>query len=247
MLEEVTDGFGLGLNGAGRGFLNEDVAVLAVLERKEYEVHCLFEAHDETGHLGLCEGDGVVLTDLVYPQRDNAAAAAHDVTVTGAAYLGVPTEAALGYGYLLLNGLGDTHGVDGISGLVGGEADNALNTCIDSGVEGVVRTDDVGLDGLHGEELARGHLLEGGCVEDVVHALHGVLERALVAHVADVELDLTSYFRHACLEVMTHIVLLFLVAGEDTDLADVGFEEAVENCVTETAGASGDEEDFVFE
>lgn len=45
---------------------------------------------------------------------------------------------------------------------------------------------------------------------------------------------------------MAHVVLLFLVAGEDTNLADVRGQKAVQNRVTEGAGPARDEEDFVF-
>jgi hypothetical protein len=44
-----------------------------------------------------------------------------------------------------------------------------------------------------------------------------------------------------------HVILLFFVAGEDADFADVGVEEAVEDGVAEGAGAAGDEEGFVGE
>lgn len=39
--EEFEDGLGLGLDDAGRGRLDEDVAVLAVLEGEEHEVDSL--------------------------------------------------------------------------------------------------------------------------------------------------------------------------------------------------------------
>ena len=227
VLEQLDDGLGLGLDGAGGGFLDQDVAILAVLEGKEDQVHGLFQAHDEAGHGGLGDGDGVALADLVYPQGDDAAAAAHDVAIAGAADLGVATHTALGHGNLLFDGLGDAHGVDGIGGLVGGEADDALDAGIDGGIEGVVGADDVGLDGLHGEELAAGHLLQCSCMEDVVHALHGVAEGAAVAHIANVELDLAGHLRHTCLEVVTHVVLLLLVAREDADLTNVRLQKAV--------------------
>ena len=97
------------------------------------------------------------------------------------------------------------------------------------------------------EEFAAGHLLEGGGMEDVIDALHGIFEGALVADVTDVELDLVRHFRHTGLEIVAHVVLFLLVAGEDADFADVGAEETVEYGVAETTCASGDEEDFVFE
>ena len=247
VFEEVAYGFGLGLDGTGGSFLDEDVTVLAVLKGEEDEVNGFFKTHDEAGHLGFGQGDRVALANLVYPKRNDAAARAHDVAIAGAADFGVATQTALGNSYLLLNGFGDAHGVDWIGGLVCTQADNALHACIDGGIEGVVCTDDVGLDSFHREELTAGHLLQGCCMEDVVDALHGIAERTLVAYVADIELYLACYLGHTSLEVMAHVVLLLLVATEDTDLADIGLEKTIENCVAEAAGASGDEEDFVFE
>ena len=87
--EQLAHRFGLGLDGAGGSLLDEDVAVLAVLEGEEHQVNRLLESHYEAGHLGFGEGDGVALTDLVDPEGDDTAAGAHHVAVTGAADLGV--------------------------------------------------------------------------------------------------------------------------------------------------------------
>ena len=133
-----------------------------------------------------------------------------------------------------------------IGGLVCTQADDALHTCIDGGIQRIIRTNHIGLDGFHREELTAGHLLQGCCMEDIIDSLHGIVQGAPVAYVTDIELNFACDLGHTRLEVVTHIVLLLLVAGEDTDLADVGLEETVEYCVAEAAGASGDEEDFVF-
>ena len=245
--EEFADGLGLRLDSAGRGLLDEDVAVLAVLEGEEHEVDGLVQAHDESCHAGLGESDGLPGADLVDPEGDDAAARAHDVAVARAADLGAEGVSALRDGDLLLEGLADAHGVDGIGGLVGGKADDTLDACVDGRVEDVIRADDVGLDGLHREEFAARDLLEGGGVEDVVHAAHSALERGLVAHVADVELDLVRDLRIIGLVLMAHVVLLLLVAREDADLLDVCREETLEDGVAEGTGSSGDHECSVFE
>ena len=244
--EQLTYGLGLCLDGAGGSLLHEDVTVLAVLEGKQDEVHGLFKAHDKAGHLRLGQRNGVALANLVYPKRNHTAARAHHVAVTCAAYLRIARKAALGHGYLLLDGLRDAHRVDGIRGLVRGEANHALHTGIDGGIERVVRTHHIGLHGLHREELARRNLLQSSGMEHVVHALHGVLQRALVANVADVELDLVGYFRHAGLEVVAHIVLLLLIARKDADFTDVGAQETVQHCISKGTGTTGNQKDFVF-
>ena len=245
--EEFADGFGLGLDGAGGGFLDEDVAVLAVLEGEKDEVDRFVEAHDEAGHLGLGEGDGLAVADLLDPEGDDAAAGAHHVAVAGAADAGLEGVAALGDGDFFLKGFADAHGVDGVGRFVGGEADDAVHAGVDRRVQDVVGADYVGLDGFHGEEFAAGDLLEGGRVEDVVHAAHRHLEGGFVADVADVEFDLVGDTGVHRLVFVAHVVLLFLVAGEDADLLDVGGQEAPQHGISEAPGPAGDHQGFVFE
>lgn len=72
-------------------------------------------------------------------------------------------------------------------------------------------------------------------MEDEIHPAHRLLDAALVAHVADVELELGAVV------ALAHVVLLLLVTAEDADLADVGVEEALEDGVAEGTGAAGDQ------
>ena len=225
--EELADGFRLGPDGAGGGFLDEEVAVFAVLEGEEHQVHGLFQGHDEPGHVGLGDGDGVAGFDLVDPQRDDGAPGAHDVAVAGAADLGLAGHARLGNGHLFLDGLGHAHGVDGIGGLVGGQANDALHAELNGGGEDVVRADDVGPHGLHGEELTGRHLLQGGGVENIVHPGHGPPNGLQVPDVANVKLDFIRHLRHPGLILVAHVVLLLLIPGEDADLTNVRGEKAV--------------------
>ena len=210
--EELADGFSLGLDGAGGGFLDQDIAILAVLEGEQHQIHGFIERHYESRHLRLGQRDGIAFANLVNPERDNTAAAAHNVAVAGATNLCVTGETAFSHGYLLFYGFGDAHCVDGICCLVGGEAYDAFHAGIDGGIQRIVRTDDIGLHCFHREELAAGHLFEGGGVKHVVDSFHRVFESALVAHVANIELNLTGNLGHTGLEVVAHIVLLFLIA-----------------------------------
>ena len=126
--------------------------------------------------------------------------------------------AGVGVDDRLHHGLGLAHGVDGVGGLVGGQAHDAVHALVDGGMQDVVRADYVGAHGLHGEELAGGNLLEGGGVEDVVHAVHGVADALGVADVADEEAHLGRELGGPLLQAVAHVVLLLLVAGEDADL-----------------------------
>ena len=235
-LRQVADGRGVRL-------LDEQVARVGVLEGEHYQIDRFVEVHEEAGHVGVGDGDGIARLDLVDEQRNHRAARAHDVAV---ARTGDDRAAALrrhtgvGVDHALHHGLGDAHGVDGIGRLVRGQADHALHPRVDGRVEDVVRADDVGAHSLHGEELTGRHLLERRGVEDVVHPRHGVAHGLRVAHVADVELDLFGVLRVLCLQLVAHVVLLLLVAGEDANLLEVGVQEVPENGGTKAAGSAGD-------
>ncbi len=59
-----------------------------------------------------------------------------------------------------------------------------------------------------------------------------------VADVSDEEFDFMCDVWEFGLVLVTHIVLLLLVAREDANLFDVGAQEALEDCVSETTSAS---------
>ena len=237
--EELANGLGLGLDRAGRGFLYEDVTVVSMLESEEDEIDGLLQRHDEAGHLGFGQRDGVAIANLINPQRDDGAAGTHDVAIAGAADLGFARVTTLSDSDLLLHGLGDTHGVDGIGGLVGGEADDGTYASLDGGGQDIIRADDIGLDGLHREELTARDLLQCCGMEDVIHTRHGVATRLQVAYVSDKKLDLVCHVGVFHLVFVTHIVLLLLIAGEDADFSDICTEKAVQHCVTEGSCSTG--------
>ena len=196
------------------------------------QIHSLVQIHQEAGHVGVSNGDGVASLDLIDEQRNDGATAAHDVAVTGAAdgrAAPLGSHTGVGVDDVLHHGLGNAHGVDGVGRLVGGQADNTLNASVNSGVQHIISTDDVGLDGLHGEELAGGDLLQSSSVEDVVNTGHGVTDGLGIADITDVELDLLGVLRMLGLKLVAHIVLLLLVTGEDTNLIQVRIQEVLQN------------------
>ena len=130
---------------------------------------------------------------------------------------------------MLHHGLGDAHGIDRIGSLVSGQANHSLYTGINGGVQHVVRADDIGLDSLHGEELAGRNLLQSSSVENVIDTRHCVTDGLRVADIADVEFDLFSRVRMLSLKLMAHIVLLLLITREDADLLQIGIQKMLQN------------------
>ena len=127
-----------------------------MLEGKLHELYRFVEVHEEAGHGGVCDRDGIAGLDLVDKQRDHRAAGAHHVAVASAAddrSAALCRHTGVGGDDVLHHGLGDAHGVDGVGGLIGGEAYHALHASVDGGVQRVVCTHHIRLDGLHREEL----------------------------------------------------------------------------------------------
>jgi hypothetical protein len=56
-----------------------------------------------------------------------------------------------------------------------------------------------------------------------------------------------SHIRIVGLVLVTHIVLLLLITGEDADFTNICAEETLQDSVSEGSCASTNEEDFVFE
>lgn len=243
--EQLADGFRLGLNGAGGGLLDQDIAGVPMLEGKKHQIHRLLQGHDEPGHLAVGDGDGIPGTDLVDPQRNDGATGAHNIAIAGAADFGGLGGPGLGHNDLLHHGLGGAHGVDRIGRLVRGQADNGLDPLVNGRRQHVFRSQHIGLDRLDGEELTGRHLLEGRRVEYVVNAVHSILHRLQIPDIPNIKADLIRHLRHPRLKLMAHIVLLLLVTGENADLANVGGKKTVQNSVSKRTGTTGNHQSFI--
>ena len=81
-------------------------------------------------------------------------------------------------------------------------------------------------------------------MEDVIYARHGIAARLQVAYVSDKKLDLVCHVRVFHLVLVTHIILLLLIAGEDADFSDIRTEEAIQHCVTEGTCSTSNHESF---
>ena len=224
----------LRLDRARRRFLDEYVPARAVFEREQHEIDRFVQRHDETGHFRFGDGDRIAVSDLVYPERNDATARTHDVAVAGAADFRRLRRARFRHDDFLHHRLGGAHGIDGIRRLIRGQADDRFDAFVDRRRQDVFRAENVGLDRLYREELAGRHLFERRRVENVIHAVHRVFDGRDVPHIADVEFDFLGDFGHFRLKLVPHIVLFLLVAGKDPDLSDVRFQKAVENGISET-------------
>jgi len=212
--EELLDGLGQVADGRSVRLLDEEIAGVCVLKGKHDKGHGLVEIHHETGHIGVRDRNRVAVSDLFAEQRDDGAPAAHDVSVAGAAegraVVGRPFRVRIDDP--LGHGLRNPHGVDGVSGLVRREKDDALHPVLYRGLDDIVRTFDIRPVGLHGEEFAGRHFLQGRSVKDEVDPLRRRQDGLPVADIADIEFHLVEILRVIGLQFVPHVVLLLLIS-----------------------------------
>ena len=224
------------LDGGSRCFLHKQVAGVGVSECEHHKIDGLVERHHEAGHLRHGNGHGFASLDLFDKQRDNTATAAHHIAVTGGANhrtaLAGARITALVDGQLLHQGLGHTHRVDRISGLVGREHHHALHLVAHSGLQHVLRTKDVGTHSLHRVELAGRHLLQCCGTEHIIHTVHSSINGIEVTHITNDEMHLARLIRMMCLKPMTHLILLLFVTRENTNLLNITSKESTKNGIT---------------
>lgn len=106
----------------------------------------------------------------------------------------------------------------------------------------VIGADNVSANRLHGKELARGHLLESGGVEDVVHTVHRIANRLSITHITNEETNLGSELRTTLLQAMTHVILLLLITREDANLFELGVNEVLKHGIAKAARTTRDHE-----
>ena len=83
--EQLLDGLCQIADGGSIRLLDEQITGICMLESEQDQIYRLVQVHQEAGHIGVGNGDGVASLDLVDKQRDDRATAAHHVAVTGAA------------------------------------------------------------------------------------------------------------------------------------------------------------------
>ena len=81
----------------------------------------------------------------------------------------------------------------------------------------------------------------------VIHTLNRVPHGSHIADIADIELHLARQLRMLRLQVVTHIILLLLIPGENTDLCQIGIQEMLQYRGAEGAGSTRNHKCLVFE
>ncbi|MCY1175079.1 hypothetical protein D9M73_153010 [compost metagenome] len=227
----------------GRCFLDENIALLGVLERVQNQVNRILERHQEACHVRVSDGQRLTALQLIDEQRDHRTTGCHDVTVAGCANHRAcrRNHPRFGNHQLFSHGLGNAHGIDWVYCFVGTEYDNALHARSNSRIQNVLGTHDVGTHGFHRVKLAGRHLLQGGGVEDVIHPHHRLIQAVAITHVTDVELHLVIRQGNA------HIFLLLLVTAEYTNLFYISIQKTLQHRMAKRARTARDHQNLIIE
>ena len=242
----------LGGHGAGeirnahrRDLRNEHFPPLHAGEVGQHELDPLLQGEPETGHLGMGNGQaaGPFLDQAIKEGHHRAPGADHVAITYHGENGGVFARHIIGGDEQLVGAeFGGAIQVDRIGRLVGGEGDHLLDPVVESRLDDVFRTMDVGLDALHGVVFGGRHLLEGGGMHHEVHAVHGHVQALGIPYVTD-------EIAHAgVIETLLHLELLEFITGVDDQSARrVEGEDSLDELLAKGAGSPGDQDRFAVE
>ena len=220
-----------------RRFLYEQVTVMPMRKRIDHQVDRIIQCHHETRHLRIGNRDRFTLFHLFHPQRDHRTPARHHIPVARAADRCLRPLAQLtsfGNRHLFHQRFGNPHRIDRVSSFIRRKDHHILHAMLDSRKQHVLRPFHIRTGRFHRKELTTGNLFQGCCTKNIVHTPHRHIHRCLITHIPYIELHFWI------LQLMTHIVLLFLITAKNTDLLNIRIQKTPKNGVTEGTGASGD-------
>ena len=99
----------------------------------------------------------------------------------------------------------------------------------------------IGIDRLHGKEIARGDLLERRGVEHEIDVLHDFIDTLTIAHVADMKR------KSGIIQLDPHLFLLQLVTAEDPDLLWIAGQKHLDEGPAERSRAPSNQDRFPFQ
>ena len=213
----------------------------------QHELGGLGDGHEVAGDVGVGDGDGAAVGDLLAELGNDAAAGAQHVAEAHQHH-GQGGHAVLVLQDHLGQALGGAHDVGGVDRLVAGDVDEALDVEArghvgqDAGAPGVVAH---GLPGVvlfqDGNVLVGGGVVDDGgavALEDLLQA-RGVLDVANDGHEA--------LFGEGALEVFGDAVEGELAQLVDDDLAGLEAGDLAAEFGTDGAAAAGDEDGLAFQ
>ena len=117
---------------------------------------------------------------------------------------------------------------------------------IDSTQKHIISSLNVGSNCFHREEFTTGYLLQCGSTKDVIHLIHCKVHSFTLTYITNVKFNLVSDIATISLQEMTHVILLFLITTENTNLLDITVQEPAEYRITKTSCTTRYEQYLVF-
>ena len=167
-LGEVDNAYG------GTHIEHEDLAALAHGAGLEDELAGFGDEHEEADDIGMGDGDGTALANLLSEDGNHRTVATQHIAETGGNELGDTAYLALDNGFVerltvdLANALAATHDIGGVDGFIGGDHDELEGAVLDSEVGHDAGAVDIVLHSDAGVVFHHGHMLIGGGMEDIV-------------------------------------------------------------------------------
>ena len=217
----------------GVRLLNEKISWLRMFKGKGNQFDCLVKVHQETGHVGICNGDRCLALDLVDEKRNETSSAAHNIAVSGTGQdRTAPLKRLLGPGgdNLFPYRFGHAHGIDRISRLIGGKEHNALDPVLYRCRDHIIGADYIGTHRLHREELTGRHLFQCRCMEYIIRPIHDIPHGFDAADIPHIKLDLACMIRVPGLQNVPHHILLLFISADNPDFSDLGGQEMFKDC-----------------
>ena len=69
-------------NSGSISLLDKQITRVSMLESKHNQIHSLVQIHQETGHVRISDRNRITRFNLINKQRNNTAAATHNITIT---------------------------------------------------------------------------------------------------------------------------------------------------------------------
>ena len=231
---------------------DEDFASLAHGAGFEDELACLWDEHEEADDVGMGDGDGTTLEQLLPEDGNDAAVAAQDIAKAGGDELGDALDLALLNGFVeglavdFADALGASHDIGGIDSLVGGNHDKLPGAILHSKVGNDTSTIDIILNSNTRIVLHHGHMLVGGCMENIIGAVGSkdLFHVLLVGNAADD--GVTGYIGELACHHQADVVHGSLCLVDEDEGGGVVYGNLAYHLGTDGAGSTGDEDDLVL-
>src|SRR3989344_4697444 len=202
-----------------QNFGNEYLPSAHRTETLEHKLHTLIESKPKPCHAFIRNSDHSCVL-LLKKKRDDTPPAAHDIAIAHAtkpcatfATVGIPLDKNF-----LCDEFGGAIEIHRVHSLIGAQGHYLLYSRINSRINNILGTENVGLHRFEGIVLACGNMLEGCSMHDNIDSVHGAIEAITITNIPD-EVPQSLIV----IPLLLHVVLLEFVTTKDNQTLGVVF------------------------